>query len=96
MFLYGTSDKESVGLIQAGVPLSLITMLKERNLLNEIGFDQYGNISISAELRHFSNEVDDYTRFEIDQSILAKGMLTYFCTKALMLLGVGRINWTFF
>lgn len=67
MFLYGTSDKESVGLIQAGVPLSLITMLKERNLLNEIGFDQYGNISISAELRHFSNEVDDYTRFEIDQ-----------------------------
>ena len=67
MFLYGTSDKESVELIQAGVPLSLITMLKERNLLNEIGFDQYGNISISAELRHFSNEVDDYTRFEIDQ-----------------------------
>lgn len=67
MFLYGTSDKESVELIQAGVPLSLITMLKERNLLNEIGFDQYGNISISAELRRFSNEVDDYTRFEIDQ-----------------------------
>lgn len=42
-------------------------MLKERNLLNEIGFDQYGNISIGAELRHFSNKVDDYTRFEIDQ-----------------------------
>lgn len=67
MFLYGTSDKESVKLIQAGVPLSLITMLKERNLLDEIGFDQYGNINIGAELKHFSNKVDDYTRFEIDQ-----------------------------
>lgn len=67
MFLYGTSDKESVELIQAGIPLSLITMLKERNLLNEIGFDQYGNINIGVELKHFSNKVDDYTRFEIDQ-----------------------------
>lgn len=67
MFLYGTSDKESVELIQAGVPLSLITMLKERNLLNEIGFDQYRNINIGVELKHFSNKVDDYTKFEIDQ-----------------------------
>ena len=67
MFLYGTSDKESVKLIQAGVPLSLINMLKENNLLNEIGLDPYGNISIGAGLKHFSNEVDDYTRFEIEQ-----------------------------
>ncbi|MBS6479461.1 MAG: DEAD/DEAH box helicase [Collinsella sp.] len=67
MFLYGTSDKESVELIQAGVPLSLINILKENNLLNEICFDQYGNISIGVGLRRFSNKVDDYTRFEIDQ-----------------------------
>lgn len=42
MFLYGTADKEGVELIQAGVPLSLINILKENNLLNEIGLDQYG------------------------------------------------------
>lgn len=67
MFLYGTSDKEGVELIQAGVPLSLINILKENNLLNEIGLDQYGNIKIGTSLKHFSNDVDDYTRFEIDQ-----------------------------
>lgn len=67
MFLYGTSDKESVELIQAGVPLSLINILKENNLLKDIYYDQYGNISIGVGLRYFSNNVDDYTRFEIDQ-----------------------------
>lgn len=67
MFLYGTADKEGVELIQAGVPLSLINILKENNLLNEIGLDQYGNIKIGTRLKHFSNDVDDYTRFEIDQ-----------------------------
>ena len=67
MFLYGTSDKRGVELIQAGVPLSLINMLKDRNLLSEIGLDRYGNIKIGTRLKHFSNEVDDYTRFEINQ-----------------------------
>lgn len=67
MFLYGTSDKRGVELIQAGVPLSLINMLKDCDLLSEIGLDQYGNIKIGTRLKHFSNEVDDYTRFEIDQ-----------------------------
>lgn len=67
MFLYGTSDKESVSLIQAGVPLTLINILKDRNLLNEIGLDKYGNINIGIRLKHLSNEVDDYTNFEINQ-----------------------------
>lgn len=67
MFLYGTSDKRGVELIQAGVPLSLINMLKDRNLLSEIGLDRYGNIKIGTRLKHFSNEIDDYTRFEINQ-----------------------------
>lgn len=67
MFLYGTSDKESVKLIQAGVPLSLINMLIENNLLNAIGLDPYGNINIETRLKQFSNKVDDYTRFEIEQ-----------------------------
>lgn len=67
MFLYGTSDKESVRLIQSGVPLTLINILKDRDLLNEIGLDQYGNINIRTRLKHLSNEVDDYTSFEINQ-----------------------------
>lgn len=67
MFLYGTSDKESVRLIQAGVPLTLINILKDHDLLNEIGLDQYGNINIGTRLKHLSNEVDDYTSFEINQ-----------------------------
>lgn len=67
MFLYGTSDKESVKLIQAGVPLSLINRLKEGDLLKDLALDAFGNIRIGAGLKHLSNEVDDYTSFQIDQ-----------------------------
>lgn len=67
MFIYGATDKRSVELIQAGVPLSLIKILEEQNLLDDIGLDAYGNIKIGNRLQSFSKKVDDYTGFEIGQ-----------------------------
>ena len=66
-FIYGATDKRSVELIQAGVSLSLIKILKESNLLDDIGLDSYGNIKIGDRLQGFSKQVDDYTGFEIGQ-----------------------------
>lgn len=54
-------------MIQAGVPLSLIKILEEQNLLDDIGLDAYGNIKIGNRLQSFSKKVDDYTGFEIGQ-----------------------------
>lgn len=67
MFVYGATDKRSVKLIQAGVSLSLIRILEEHNLLDDIDLDNYGNIKIGNKLRGFSEEVDDYIGFEIGQ-----------------------------
>ena len=67
MFVYGATDKRSVELIQAGVSLSLIRILEEHNLLDDIDLDNYGNIKIGNKLRGFSEEVDDYIGFEIGQ-----------------------------
>ena len=54
-------------MIQAGVSLSLIRILEEHNLLDDIDLDNYGNIKIENNLREFSEEVDDYIGFEIGQ-----------------------------
>lgn len=66
-FIYGATDKRSIELIQAGVSLSLIKILKDNNMLDDIGLDGYGNIRIGNKLQDFSKQVDDYTGFEIGQ-----------------------------
>lgn len=70
MFIYGASDDKSVNLIRSGVPLSLIKNLRENNLLDGIGLDDYGNIKIGERLSAYSNEVDDYIGFEISQFLI--------------------------
>ncbi len=66
-FIYGTSDQRSVNLIQAGVPLSLIKILKENDMYDDIYLDDYGNVKIGRKLQAFSKRADDYIGFEIGQ-----------------------------
>lgn len=71
MFIYGVTDEKSIELIQAGIPLSLVKMLQEVDLLDDVSFDLYGNAKIGRRLQDFSKEVDDYTAFEIEQLFIS-------------------------
>jgi len=67
LFVYGTEELKNIELIQHGLSFTLIARLEKDKQLDNIYFDDYGNLKGNEAFEEFKKMIDGFYRFQIDK-----------------------------
>lgn len=67
--IYGSNNKIDIQLVKQGLPINLVTKLRNDNQMDNIYLDEYKNIQCKKAFEEYKNSLDDFLRFEIDRVI---------------------------
>ncbi|PPK60503.1 superfamily II DNA or RNA helicase [Malaciobacter marinus] len=69
LHFYGTTALKNIDLIKFGLPSSLIVKLDTDNQLENISFDEFGNIFTNEQFESYKTTIDDFLLFQIEKFI---------------------------
>ena len=67
LYIYGTEERKNIDLIKFGLNGNLISRLEDAGQLENISFDESGNIKVNRAFNEFKESIDDFYRFEIER-----------------------------
>ena len=69
LFIYGTTDETKIALTRSGLTISLISKLESDNQLDNIGFDEFNNLSANDTFKQYLTTINDLNRYEMEKYI---------------------------
>lgn len=67
LYIYGTLDKEKIRLTKFGLSGNLISRLESDGQMDNITFDEFGNLQTNDKFEKFKKSIDDFYRFQINR-----------------------------
>lgn len=65
--IYGSNDKMDIQLVKLGLPINLVSRLRNDHQVDNIYLDENNNIQCKDEFLEYKKTLDDFLRFEIDR-----------------------------
>ena len=69
LFIYGTEDENLIKLTKTGLSMSLVQKLQDANQIQNLSFDNNGNLIWNELFYNYLNGLDDFEQFEINRYI---------------------------
>ena len=67
--IYGSNAKMDIQLVKQGLPINLVSRLRNDHQIENIYLDENNNIQCKEEFLEYKKTLDDFLRFEIDRII---------------------------
>ncbi len=64
-FIYGSTDKTEMELYRFGLSKKIIQQLRSTSQIQNVYFDEFGNLSYDEKFKRYLDNLDDFNRFEL-------------------------------